>query len=126
MKYKRLRIANYRGVDASEIEFESLGVTLVQGPNEVGKTSLGEAITVLFEHPDNASNRHVKAIRPVHQDAGPEIELEAESGPFRFTYFKRFHKKPATKLTITAPSPENHTGREAHDRAREISFALLK
>lgn len=120
MKYKRLRIANYRGVDAAEIEFESLGVTLVQGPNEVGKTSLGEAITVLFEHPDNASNKHVKAIRPVHQDAGPEIELEAESGPYRFTYFKRFHKKPATKLTITAPSPENHTGREAHDRAREI------
>ena len=120
MKYKRLRITNYRGVDSSEIDFESCGLTLVQGPNEAGKTSLSEAIGILFEHPDNASNKQVKAIRPVHRDAGPEIELEAESGPYKFTYFKRFHKKPETKLTISAPSPENHTGREAHDRAKEI------
>ena len=87
MKYKRLRITNYRGVDSSEIDFESRGLTLVQGPNEAGKTSLSEAIGILFEHPDNASNKNVKAIRPVHRDAGPEIELEAESGPYKFTYF---------------------------------------
>ena len=120
MKYKRLRITNYRGVDSSEIDFESRGLTLVQGPNEAGKTSLSEAIGILFEHPDNASNKHVKAIRPVHRDAGPEIELEAETGPYKFTYFKRFHKKPETKLMISTPTPENHTGREAHDRAKEI------
>lgn len=120
MKYKRLRITNYRGVDSSEIDFESCGLTLVQGPNEAGKTSLSEAIGILFEHPDNASNKHVKAIRPVHRDAGPEIELEAESGPYKFTYFKRFYKKPETTLTISAPAPESHTGREAHDRAKEI------
>jgi len=120
MKYKRLRITNYRGVESLEINFESCGLTLVQGPNEAGKTSLSEAIGILFEHPDNASNKQVKAIRPVHRDAGPEIELEAESGPYKFTYIKRFHKKPETKLTISTPIPENHTGREAHDRAKEI------
>ena len=120
MKYKRLRITNYRGVDSLEIKFESRGLTLVQGPNEAGKTSLNEAIGILFEHPDNASNKHVKPIRPVHRDVGPEIELDAESGPYKFTYFKRFHKNPETKLTISNPTPENHTGREAHDRAKEI------
>ena len=36
---------------------------------------------------------------------GPEIELQAESGPYAFTYFKRFHKKPETKLTVTRPRP---------------------
>jgi len=120
MKYKRLRITNYRGIDSSEIEFESRGLTLVQGPNEAGKTSLGEAIGVLFEYPDSSKHSIIKAIRPVHRDVGPEIELEAESGPYKFTYVKRFHKKPETKLTVTAPKPENHTGREAHDRAKEI------
>ena len=33
--------------------------------------------------------------------------------------------KPQTTLKVTAPSPENHTGREAHDRARQILAETL-
>ena len=120
MKFLRLRIANYRGIAASEVKFSAAGITLVQGPNEVGKTSLGEAIGLLFEYLDSSKHRDIEAIRPVHRDEGPEIELQAESGPYAFTYFKRFHKKPETKLTVTRPKPENHTGREAHERAEAI------
>lgn len=120
MIFLRLRIANYRGIEASEVKFGSVGITLLQGPNEVGKTSLGEAIGLLFDYPDSSKHRNIEAIRPVHQDKGPEIELHAESGPYAFTYFKRFYKKPETKLTITQPKAENHTGREAHERAEAI------
>jgi len=120
MKFLRLRIANYRGITASDVKFSAAGITLVQGPNEVGKTSLGEAIGLLFEYLDSSKHRDIEAIRPVHRDEGPEIELQAESGPYAFTYFKRFHKKPETKLTVTQPKPENHTGREAHERAEAI------
>ena len=120
MKFLRLRVAGYRGVPSAEVLFASTGITLVQGPNEVGKTSLGEAIGLLFEFPDSSKHRAVDAIRPVHRDEGPEIELQAESGPYSFTYFKRFHKKPETRLTITRPKPENLTGRDAHDRAEAI------
>ena len=88
MKYKRLRITNYRGVESTEIEFDSRGLTLVQGPNEVGKTSLGEAIGILFEYPDSSKHSAVVAVRPVHRDAGSEIELEAESGSYKFVYSK--------------------------------------
>lgn len=120
MKFLRLKIANYRGVSSAEVRFSPLGITLVQGPNEAGKTSLGEAIGLLFEYPDNSKHRAVDAVRPVHRDEGAEIELEAESGPYRFTYFKRFHKKPETRLAIARPRAENLTGREAHDRAAFI------
>jgi DNA repair exonuclease SbcCD ATPase subunit len=120
MKFLRLRVANYRGVHSAEVKFAPTGITLVQGPNEVGKTSLGEAIGLLFEFPDSSKHRAIEAIRPVHRDEGPVIELQAESGPYTFTYFKRFHKKPETRLIITRPKPENHTGREAHDRAEAI------
>ena len=120
MKLFRLRLANYRGIDESEVQFESNGLNIIEGPNETGKTSLGEAIRLIFDYLDSSKHSDVKAIKPVTRDVGPEIELEAESGPYVFTYFKRFHKKPETTLTITSPKLENHTGREAHERAEEI------
>ena len=120
MRFLSLRIANYRAVRAACVEFASSGITLVQGPNEVGKTSLAEAIGLLFDFPDNSKDKSVKAIKPVDRDEGSEIELEAESGPYVFTYFKRFHKRPETKLSVRQPRPENLTGREAHDRAEGI------
>ena len=120
MRLLCLRLANYRGIDESEVRFNSKGLTIVEGPNEAGKTSLGEAIRLLFDYLDSSKHSEVKAIKPVTRDVGPEIELEAESGPYVFRYFKRFQKKPETTLTITSPKPENHTGREAHERAEEI------
>ncbi|MCL0051330.1 AAA family ATPase [Thermodesulfovibrionales bacterium] len=120
MRFLRLRLANYRGIDESEVRFGPQGLTIVEGPNEAGKTSLSEAIRLLFDYFDSSTHGNIKAIKPVMRDVGPEVELEAESGPYVFTYFKRFHKKPETTLTITNPKPENHTGREAHERAKEI------
>ena len=120
MKFIRLRVANYRGVAAAEVAFGPAGITLVHGPNEAGKTSLAVAIGLLFDYPDSSKHKNIEAIKPVHRDEGPEIELQAESGPYAFTYFKRFLKKPETKLTVTKPKPENHTGREAHERAEAI------
>jgi len=120
MRIHRLHLANYRGIDKSEVLFSPIGLTIVEGPNEIGKSSLSEAIRLLFEYLDSSKRNEVKAIKPVTRDVGPEIELEAESGPYVFRYFKRFQKKPETTLTITSPKPENHTGREAHERAEEI------
>jgi DNA repair exonuclease SbcCD ATPase subunit len=120
MRYIRLRIANYRGVAEREAELVGNGITLIRGPNEIGKTSLGEAVWILFQYPDSSKSSDVMAIRPVHRDEGTEIELEAESGPYRFTYFKRYFKKPQTKLTIAKPRHESLIGREAHERADAI------
>ena len=120
MRLLRLRLTNYRGIDDSEVRFGPQGLTIVEGPNEAGKTSLSEAIRILFDYLDSSRHSDVKAIKPVTRDVGPEIELEAESGPYVFTYFKRFHKKTETTLKVISPKPENHTGREAHERAEEI------
>jgi len=120
MKLLRLRLKNYRGIADSEVKFCPQGLTIVEGPNEVGKTSLSEAVRILFDYLDSSKRNEIKAIKPVARDVGPEIELEAECGPYVFKYFKRFYKRPETTLTITDPKPENHTGREAHERAEEI------
>lgn len=120
MKLLRLKVANYRGINTREIKFSPLGITRIEGPNESGKSSLGEAINTILDYQDNSKGKDIQAIKPVHQDVGPEIELEMETGKYVFTYFKRFLRKPETRLTITKPNPENLTGRQAHDRVNEI------
>ncbi len=120
MKLLRLKVTNYRGINTREVKFSPLGITRIEGPNESGKSSLGEAINIILDYQDNSKKQAIDAIKPVDQDVGPEIELEMETGKYVFTYFKRFLKKPETKLTITKPNPENFTGRPAHDRANEI------
>ena len=120
MRLHRLLVRNWRGVEEREVHFAATGVTVVEGPNESGKSSLVEALDALIEHLDDSKKREVAAIKPVHKDVGAEVEAEIETGPYRFTYSKRFHKKSETKLTVTTPRPENLTGREAHERALQI------
>jgi DNA repair exonuclease SbcCD ATPase subunit len=120
MRFIRLRLTNYRGIKNSELEFARDGLTIIEGPNEAGKTSHVEAIRLLFEYKDNTRNAEVKAIKPVDKDVGSKIELEAETGPYVFKYCKQFNKGNQTSLTITQPSLENFTGYDAHQRAEKI------
>lgn len=120
MRIHRVRLANYRGVSGCTVEFPDNGVTVIEGDNEVGKTSIPEAVKLILTELDSSGKRPVRAIRPVHRDEGPEVEVEITSGDYRFTYFKRWHRGPQTTLEITAPKPEQRTGREAHTRVEAI------
>jgi len=116
----RLRLRNWRGVEQQEIEFAPCGVTVISGPNEAGKSSLIEALDMLFDRLDSSSKADLKAVKPVHKDEGPEVEAVVEAGRWRFRYRKRFHKRPLTELEVAAPRPESRTGRDAHQRVLEI------
>ena len=120
MRLHRVRLKDYRGVDDCAVAFPSDGVTVIEGDNEVGKTCIPEAVNLILSEMDSSGKRTVKAIRPVHRDAGPEVEVEISSGDYRFTYFKRWHRQPETTLEVTAPQREQLTGREAHHRVEEI------
>jgi len=96
------------------------GVTVVVGPNEIGKSSMAEALDLLFTAQDSSQKAEVKAVKPVDRDAGPEVEAEIETGDYAFTYRKRFLKSPETVLQITRPRPEQVTGRQAHERVERI------
>ncbi|WP_319437659.1 AAA family ATPase [Mycobacterium sp. RTGN5] len=116
MKLHRLVLTNYRGIAHRDIEFPDHGVVVVCGANEIGKTSMVEALDLLLEYKDRSTKKDVKQVKPTHADVGSEVTAEISTGPYRFVYRKRFHKKCETELTILAPRREQLTGDEAHDR----------
>ncbi len=120
MRLHRLVLTNYRGITHREIEFPDHGVVVVSGANEIGKSSMIEALDLLMEAKDRSTKKEVKQVKPTHADVGAEITAEISTGPYRFIYRKRFHKRAETQLTVLAPRREQLTGDEAHDRVRAI------
>ncbi|MCV7280455.1 AAA family ATPase [Mycolicibacterium flavescens] len=120
MKLHRMVLTNYRGITHREIEFPDHGVVVVSGANEIGKSSMIEALDLLLEAKDRSSKKEVKEVKPTHADVGAEVTAEISTGPYRFVYRKRFHKRCETELTVLAPQREQLTGDEAHERVRAM------
>lgn len=120
MRITRIRLAHYRGIDQLEVNLPRRGLCILLGENEVGKTSMVEAIDLLLDYPHDSRHAAVLAVKPVHRDVGTEVEADFEAGETRFTYRKRFHVLPRTELMVHAPRHENRTGREAHDRVAAL------
>lgn len=116
MKLHRLVLTNYRGVTHREIEFPDHGVVVVSGANEIGKSSMIEALDLLLEAKDRSGKKEVKQVKPTHADVGAEVMAEISTGPYRFMYRKRFHKRAETQLTVLAPVRAQLSGDEAHER----------
>ncbi|HEY4378683.1 MAG TPA: AAA family ATPase [Acidimicrobiales bacterium] len=120
MRIHRVKLRNYRGVLECEVSFPADGVTIVEGPNEVGKTSLAQAVRMIFEYRDDSQSRTVRSVKPVGRDEGAEVEIEVSTGPYRFVYAKRWHRQKRTTLHVLEPRPEQLSGREAHERVQAM------
>ena len=119
MRLLKLSLENWRGVHARDVEFSD-GVTLIEGPNEVGKSTIVEAIRMLFNELDSSKKQTVKTIKPVDRDVGSRIEAEVKSGEYHFVYSKTFNKTPQTSLNVLTPKKRQLTGREAHEAVEQM------
>jgi hypothetical protein len=120
MRIRRIALRNFGGVEHSDVAFPVDGVTVIEGDNETGKSSLLRAIDAIIEYTDSSSSRKIKDLVPVGQDVGPEVEIEVETGDYAFRYRKRWIRDRLTELEITKPAHEQLTGRDAHDRVTQI------
>ena len=125
MRLHRVQLRNYRGVVKSDVSFSQNGVTIVEGPNEVGKTAISEGLQLAIDLPDSSKSAQVKAVQPVGRDEGPEVEISLSSGKYELVYSKRWLRQPATTLEVTTPHRESLTGRDAHDRLKAILAETL-
>jgi hypothetical protein len=119
VRLHRLRLRDFRGVADRELTFHPAGVTVVVGDNETGKSSLLEALRLLFEVPDDSKATKLRAVQPVGSDVGTAVEADISFGTLRLHYRKRWFRQRATELRVE-PGGRTWTGREAHDEAARL------
>jgi hypothetical protein len=115
-----LQLKDFKGVVNGRVQPRPSGITVIVGPNEVGKSSLLEGFDLLLNELDSSVRREVREAKPVDRDEGPSVEAEIEAGDYRFRVRKRWLRRPETELHVSQPRAEVKTGREAHERLREI------
>ncbi|WP_433802738.1 hypothetical protein [Actinomycetospora sp. CA-084318] len=120
MRLLRIRLRDFRGVHDREVHLAESGVTVLEGENEVGKTSTVVALDLLIDFRDDSKAAPVRSAAPAGRDAGPEVEAEFVTGPYHVVYRKRWLRRRLTELHVTGPTTEQLAGREAHDRLLAI------
>ena len=120
MRIHRITLKNFRGVTDNTVEFATQGVTVLVGPNEIGKSSIPEGLDVLLRIFHDSKRSEITDLKPVGNDAGPEVEADISLGEYRFVYSKRWLKNATTTLTISEPTHQQLTGRDAHDKVIEL------
>ncbi|MEX5296081.1 AAA family ATPase [Kocuria sp. CPCC 205268] len=120
MKLHRLRLENFRGVTAREVEFPDSGVVVLTGRNEIGKTSMIDALDALIELPDSSRHKKIAEAKPAGRDVPVLVEAEFSIGPTRVVYTKQWLKRPSTTLRHVGGEGRTLTGREAHDAAEQL------
>ncbi len=114
MRLHRVLLRNFRGVAEREVVLADQGLTVIDGPNEAGKSSIGDALDMVLRLPDSSTAREVRDAVPAGQDVGPYVEVEMSTGPYRFVIAKQWSRGRMTSLDVLAPQRLQMTGREAH------------
>ncbi|MGB7450203.1 MAG: AAA family ATPase [Ornithinimicrobium sp.] len=122
MKIHRLRLRHVKGVQDVTVELPDSGLVVIEGPNEVGKSTLLEALDRLLDPKLKATSRAaaVTSLQPVGVDVGPFVEAEISIGGVRVVYAKQWLRQPSTVLTVLEPAREVLTGDEAANRMTQI------
>lgn len=116
MRLHRITLRDVRGVRERTVELPEHGIVVIEGPNEVGKTTLLEAFDLLLSTKATSKAAGVRALQPVGRDVGPFIEAELTVGGTRLRYAKQWLRQPSTTLHVLSPAPEQLTGDAAQQR----------
>ena len=121
MRLHSIEIHNVRGVEHLRVdELPETGVVVIHGENEAGKSTIVESIDTVLTEKHSGASKKIKALKPVHRDASPEVRLEATVGPYRFRIHKRWLKKKISELHVLEPRPAQFTGGAADDELDRI------
>ncbi|WP_296103451.1 AAA family ATPase [uncultured Corynebacterium sp.] len=113
LKIHKIDIRNFCTIDHVTLEFPDTGVTVISGPNEVGKSSIVKALTMWKSASYSSTKAEVKAAKPVDQDVAPEVTVEMTVDGQHFSMFKRWLTSSRAELRVFSPMAKTLTGKEA-------------
>ena len=120
MRFNRLVVSHFKGIKSVDIAFAPKGITLIEGPNEIGKSSLIHALITLFEMPVSKTRATLGHLIPNDSSGTPEILLEAQSGEYRFVYRKKYIADKTVELTLVEPDARQFKGEQAQEQFNRI------
>ena len=110
-----LTIENYKAIERETIEFGEAGITLIEGRNESGKTSVFEAFRLLINTKSKSKPRALKESVRVGADSPISISAEMTIGKERIRYSKTYLSKAETSLEFLSPVKSALRDDEAHE-----------
>lgn len=119
MKLRSLAVNQFKKFTTpTKLEGIEDGLNIVVGPNEMGKSTLLDALrAVLFEKYDSKAG-FIKKLQNERNQAGPVAELEFELENGTYTISKRFMKRPYARLRC--PDGVLLEGHSAETALREL------
>lgn len=98
MKLHRIQLTNFKGVKDRSVQFPETGVVVISGANEIGKTSLVEALQAVLELKHGANTERTRSFKPEGSDESPSVEVELTLEPHRLVLAKTWFKGGGTTL----------------------------
>ena len=119
MKLRKLSVNQFkRFTDPTQLSELCDGLNLVVGPNELGKSTLLDALrAVLFER-NSSKVQQIKALQNDRSGAAPVVELVFQINGADYTLTKRFVKSPYARLQC--PDGTLLEADAAEDRLRSL------
>ncbi|HSP60807.1 MAG TPA: AAA family ATPase [Ornithinimicrobium sp.] len=125
MRLHRITLRDVKGVGDRTVELPAHGVVVLEGPNEVGKTTLLEAFDRLLDLRCTSTSARVRALQPVGRDVGPYVAAEFTVAGQRVRLAKRWLRSPLTELDVLGSAPEHLTGSAAQARLDQLLDGAL-
>ncbi|WP_010148134.1 AAA family ATPase [Serinicoccus profundi] len=124
MRLHEITLRDVRGVTERTVRFPDRGVVVVEGPNEIGKSTLLEAFDRLLDLKATSKSARAQALQPIGRDVGPFVEAEFTLGGQRVRLAKQWLRGARTELDILGDRPEHLTGSAAQARLDQLVAGL--
>ena len=125
MRLHRITLRDVKGVADRTVDLPDRGVVVLEGPNEVGKTTLVEAFDRLLDLRCTSASALARSLQPVGRDVGPFVEAELTVAGRRIRIAKRWLRSPLVELDVLGSAPEHLTGSAAQARLDQLLDGAL-